>query len=73
MLRGLKPKKKYRGAAEIILVTNGKDRGATYFGLPPPFDGGFTLSDFWTRTLKSRALLVNRARKGLGLEPLEGM
>ncbi|KAF8140584.1 FAD/NAD(P)-binding domain-containing protein [Boletus edulis] len=44
----------YQGSAELIVITNGRNGGMSYF----PFLGGITLGDFWTRLLKSRGLMI---------------
>ncbi|KXN81876.1 Apoptosis-inducing factor 2 [Leucoagaricus sp. SymC.cos] len=66
LLQGMRPRKKYKGTMELILITNGKNCGTTYCGL----FGGFVLGDWFTSRLKSRNLMVNEARKGLALDPL---
>ncbi|KAF9446586.1 FAD/NAD(P)-binding domain-containing protein [Macrolepiota fuliginosa MF-IS2] len=66
LLQGMDPRKKYKGTAELILITNGKGSGATYCGLL----GGMTFGGFVTKHLKSKDLMVNDARKGLALKPL---
>ncbi|KAI9570266.1 hypothetical protein HD554DRAFT_396054 [Boletus coccyginus] len=52
----------YKGSAELIIITNGRNGGMCYL----PFLGGFTLGDFWTRLFKSRGLMLGMFRSSLG-------
>lgn len=61
-LNGVAPTKKYAGAPEIIVITNGKKGGMGYFG----FLGGFTLGDWFAWLVKSRHFMVPKFRKELG-------
>ncbi|KAG2367790.1 hypothetical protein BDR07DRAFT_1326286 [Suillus spraguei] len=61
-LNGVTPTKKYAGAPEMIVITNGKKGGMGYFG----FFGGFTLGDWFAWLVKSRHFMVPHFRKDLG-------
>ncbi|KAG2350794.1 FAD/NAD(P)-binding domain-containing protein [Suillus weaverae] len=61
-LNGVTPTKKYAGATEMIVITNGKKGGMGYFG----FFGGFTLGDWFAWLVKSRDFMVSHFRKDLG-------
>ncbi|KAG2118023.1 uncharacterized protein F5147DRAFT_669505 [Suillus discolor] len=61
-LNGVAPTKKYAGAPEIIVITNGKKGGMGYFG----FLGGFTLGDWFAWLVKSRHFMIPHFRKDLG-------
>ncbi|KAF7964765.1 hypothetical protein HWV62_3148 [Athelia sp. TMB] len=62
-IQGKPVAKIYKGAIEMILVTNGKEGGGAYFGVL----WGITLGAWFARMLKSRTLLVPMARGNLGL------
>ncbi|KAF9026133.1 FAD/NAD(P)-binding domain-containing protein [Hymenopellis radicata] len=55
--------KKYKGAPEMILVTNGKEDGLAYLGLL----WGITLGAWMARMAKSRTLIVPQFRESMGL------
>jgi len=61
-LNGTTLTKKYKGAPEMIVITNGRKGGMGYFG----FFGGFTLGDWLAWLVKSRDLMVPYFRKDLG-------
>ncbi|KAG1813307.1 uncharacterized protein BJ212DRAFT_1367735 [Suillus subaureus] len=61
-LNGVTPTKKYAGAPEMIVITNGRKGGMGYFG----FFGGFTLGDWFAWLVKSRDFMVSHFRKDLG-------
>ncbi|KAG1864737.1 hypothetical protein DFJ58DRAFT_743543 [Suillus subalutaceus] len=61
-LNGITPTKKYTGAPEMILISNGRQGGMGYVGL----FGGFTLGDWFAWLVKSRDFLASRFRKDLG-------
>ncbi|KAG1757169.1 hypothetical protein EDB19DRAFT_1656189 [Suillus lakei] len=61
-LNGVTPTKKYAGATEMIVITNGRKGGMGYFG----FFGGFTLGDWFAWLVKSRDFMVSHFRKDLG-------
>jgi NADH dehydrogenase FAD-containing subunit len=63
LIDGQDPKAVYRGAPEMIVITNGKNGGVTYMG----FLWGIMLGDWFTRTMKSKELLIPMARKAMGL------
>ncbi|KIY68526.1 FAD/NAD(P)-binding domain-containing protein [Cylindrobasidium torrendii FP15055 ss-10] len=54
--------KKYKGSYELILVTNGKNGGLAYFGVL----WGLVFGDWFARMMKSKTLMVDRFRQGLG-------
>ncbi|KZT30804.1 FAD/NAD-P-binding domain-containing protein [Neolentinus lepideus HHB14362 ss-1] len=62
-LEGQPAKKVYKGSPELIIITNGKNGGFAYLGLL----WGLTFGDWFSRTLKSKDLMVPGVRKGLGL------
>jgi len=52
----------YKGSWEMIVVTLGKSRGATYIGIL----WGFTFGDRVSSLLKSSHLMIGLARSGMG-------
>ncbi|TFK41532.1 hypothetical protein BDQ12DRAFT_764947 [Crucibulum laeve] len=62
-LNGRTPSTIYKGVPELLVITNGRNGGATYFGVL----WGITLGDYFTKTAKSKTLLVETARKKIGL------
>ncbi|KAA1467965.1 FAD/NAD(P)-binding domain-containing protein [Dentipellis sp. KUC8613] len=62
ILAGGSATKEYKGSPEIILVTNGKNRGYGYFG----FLWGIVIGDFFARLLKSKGLMIGMVRQGYG-------
>jgi len=66
LLQGMDPKKKYKGARELIFITNGKNSGVTFSAL----FGGMVYGGFFTKCLKSKDLMVNNARQALALKPV---
>ncbi|KAH8817604.1 FAD/NAD(P)-binding domain-containing protein [Flagelloscypha sp. PMI_526] len=61
MIQGF-PLRQYKGSMEIILLTNGRNRGATYFDIL----SGVMLKDWLTRRMKSRDLLRDVFRQQQG-------
>ncbi|KAG5642076.1 hypothetical protein DXG03_003629 [Asterophora parasitica] len=64
VLSGQKPTKAYKGATEMIIVTIGKEGGASYMGVL----WGLTFGNWFSAMVKSKTLLVPMARKSLGLK-----
>jgi len=62
-LEGEELKQQCKPGREIIMLSNGRNGGASYFA----FFGGMTFGDFFTKTIKSKDLFVGLVRKGLGL------
>ncbi|KAF8156792.1 FAD/NAD(P)-binding domain-containing protein [Crassisporium funariophilum] len=62
-LKGEQPKEKCQAGKEIIIVSNGRNGGASYLGIL----WGLRFGDFLSKTVKSKDLMVGLARKGLGL------
>ncbi|TFY70545.1 hypothetical protein EVG20_g2450 [Dentipellis fragilis] len=62
ILSGGSATKEYKGSPELILITNGKNRGFGYFG----FLWGILVGDFFSRLLKSKGLMIDIARKAYG-------
>ncbi|KAK0466346.1 uncharacterized protein EV420DRAFT_1511174 [Desarmillaria tabescens] len=58
-----KPLKEYKGSYELILVTNGKNGGAAYFGVL----WGIVLGDWAARLTKSKTLLIPMFQAAQGL------
>ncbi|KAF9566492.1 FAD/NAD(P)-binding domain-containing protein [Agrocybe pediades] len=63
LLKDQEPKKECKPGKEIIVISNGKNGGAAYFGIL----WGLCFGDYFCRTIKSRDLLVGVVRQGLGL------
>lgn len=61
-LAGEKPVKEYKGAYELIVVTNGKGGGVAYFDVL----WGLMFGNWFARFVKSKDLLVPMFRKSLG-------
>ncbi|KAF9471448.1 FAD/NAD(P)-binding domain-containing protein [Pholiota conissans] len=53
----------YKGAAEMIVITNGKNGGTGYFAVL----WGITVGNWLASVLKSKTLMVDKARKALAL------
>jgi len=64
LLEGKEAKSAYKGASEMIIVSNGKDGGVAYFG----FLWGLLFGDWVSKTVKSKELLISYGRKAMGLE-----
>ncbi|OJA19575.1 NADH dehydrogenase FAD-containing subunit [Rhizopogon vesiculosus] len=62
LLNGATLTKKYAGAPELIVITNGRNGGMGYFS----FFGGFTLGDWFAWLAKARDFMVPHFRKDLG-------
>ncbi|KAI0274994.1 FAD/NAD-P-binding domain-containing protein [Gloeopeniophorella convolvens] len=54
--------KTYKGKVEVIVVTNGRERGVFYFGVL----WGIMLGNWFSALVKSRELIVKGTRKQLG-------
>jgi len=63
-LTGAAASKEYKGSVELIVVTNGKNGGAGYFG----FLWGIVIGNWLAAMLKSKTLMVSMIRKGYGLD-----
>jgi len=61
---GKVPRKVYTKSAEILMISNGRNGGATYLGLL----WGLSFGDYFTRLVKSKDLMVGLVRKSIGLE-----
>lgn len=55
-------KKRYAGAPEIIILSNGKSSGAAYL----PYLWGLVLGPWFARTIKSKSLLLGFVRSKMG-------
>jgi NADH dehydrogenase FAD-containing subunit len=55
--------KEYKGSSELIVITNGRNGGVSYFGIL----WGLVFGGWLTKMLKSKSLLVPMGRKGVGL------
>jgi len=63
-IQGAEPKTVYKGATEMIIITNGKSSGAMYLGFLWGIMGGGWIS----AKLKSKELIVPMARKQMGYD-----
>ncbi|KAF8178480.1 hypothetical protein BJ912DRAFT_664608 [Pholiota molesta] len=63
LLKNQQPSDLYRGSYELIFITNGKDRGATYWQI----FWGPTFGDWVSSAMKSKDLFITKVRKSLGL------
>lgn len=61
-LDGRPLKKEYKGSPELIIITNGSERGVAFLG----FLWGIVLGNWFSRFLKSRTLMVPQGRAALG-------
>ncbi|KAG5635713.1 hypothetical protein H0H81_010338 [Sphagnurus paluster] len=64
ILSGQQPTQTYKGAKEIIIITIGKNGGASYFGIL----WGLVFGDWFSSKLKSRTLRIGHIRTELGHE-----
>lgn len=53
----------YKGSVELIVLTNGANGGAGYFGLL----WGIVLGNWFAKMAKSKGLMIDMSRKGMGL------
>ncbi|KAI0042334.1 FAD/NAD(P)-binding domain-containing protein [Auriscalpium vulgare] len=63
LLAGHAPPKQYKGTMEMIIVTNGRYRGVSYFNVL----WGILLGNWFTSWMKSKELVVSQARRNYGL------
>ncbi|EIN04058.1 FAD/NAD(P)-binding domain-containing protein [Punctularia strigosozonata HHB-11173 SS5] len=62
-LRQVKTMKVYKGSYEMIVITNGQNGGASYFGIL----WGFIFGNWVSKVLKSKHLLIGLSRRNVGL------
>jgi apoptosis-inducing factor 2 len=60
---GQAPTKLYKGSPELIVITNGANGGAGFFG----FLWGIVLGNWFAKAVKSKGLMIDMARKNMGL------